>query len=285
MMSSARRFTNRSPARLLSQMLMAAMFSVVASPAVLADSKAPAPVVHRPPSPGAEHQPKVGHWEYEGEFGPTKWNEVDPAFKTCTLGKRQSPINIETRDAEKGGLKPIQFSYNPGPAEIINNGHTIQVNLENAGTARFDGLEYRLVQFHFHTPSEEKIDSMAQHMVAHLVHRAGDTKLAVVAVMFKLGKENKALKPVFDNLPQREGQKAKLNEFNPADILPGDPTYFAYTGSLTTPPCSEDVKWHVMQTPMVISYAQLAAFKKLYKMNARPVQPLNGRRVQVYVQP
>ncbi len=285
MMSSIRRFPDRSPSRLLSHVLLAALFSAVVAPVALADSKAAAPAVQRPPSPGAEHQPRVGHWEYEGEFGPTKWNEVDPAFKACAVGKRQSPINIETRDAEKGGLKPIQFSYNPGPAEIVNNGHTIQVNLENAGTARFDGLEYRLVQFHFHTPSEEKIDSMAQHMVAHLVHRAGDTKLAVVAVMFKLGKENKALKPVFDSLPQREGQRAKLNEFNPADILPGDPTYFAYTGSLTTPPCTEDVKWHVMQAPMVISYAQLAAFKKLYKMNARPVQPLNGRRVQVYVQP
>ena len=281
MISSVR----RSLCRTLPGALLAALFSAPLAPVALADSHPPAAAVQRPPSPGADNHTKVGHWDYEGEFGPTKWNEVDPAFKTCAVGKRQSPINIETRDAEKGGLKPIQFNYAAGPAEIVNNGHTIQINLENAGSARFDGLEYRLVQFHFHTPSEEKIDSMAQHMVAHLVHRVGDTKLAVVAVLFKLGKENKALKPIFDSLPQREGQKAKLNEFNPADILPGDPTYFAYTGSLTTPPCSEDVKWHVMQTPMVISYSQLAAFKKLYKMNARPVQPLNGRRVQVYVQP
>ncbi len=280
MMSSVR----HSLYRPLSGALLATWLAAVVPTAAMAESHPPAAAVQRPPSPGASHSTKVGHWEYDGEFGPTKWNEVDPAFKTCGLGKRQSPINIETRDAEKGGLKPIQFNYNAGPAEIVNNGHTIQITLENAGTARFDGLEYRLVQFHFHTPSEEKIDSMAQHMVAHLVHRAGDTKLAVVAVMFKLGKENKVLKPIFDNLPQREGQKAKINEFNPADILPGDPTYFAYTGSLTTPPCTEDVKWHVMQTPMVISYSQLAAFKKLYKMNARPVQPLNGRRVQVYVQ-
>ncbi len=268
---------------LLPQALLALAAALFAAPA-MADSKAAAPAVERPPTPGAKHAPRVMHWEYEGEFGPTKWNEVDPAFKACGTGKRQSPINIETRDAEKGGLKPIQFNYNAGPAEIINTGHTIQINLPGSGSARFDGLEYRLVQFHFHTPSEEKIDSMAQHMVAHL-HRAGDTKMAVVAVMLKLGQENKALKPVFDNLPAREGQTAKLNEFNPADILPGDPTYFAYTGSLTTPPCTEDVKWHVMQTPMVISYAQLAAFKKLYKMNARPVQPLNGRRVQMFVQP
>ena len=221
------------------------------------------------------------HWEYDGEHGPAHWGGMDPGFKACGIGKRQSPINIETRDAEKGGIKPILFSYLPGPAEIVNNGHTIQVNLPASGTARFDGMEYKLVQFHFHTPSEEKIDSMASHMVAHMVHKVGDNKLAVVGVLFKLGKENAALKPVFDNLPQLEGQTRPLNVFNPADILPVSPTYFGFTGSLTTPPCSEEVKWHVMKEQIEISYAQLAAFKKLYKMNARPVQPLNGRRVQV----
>ena len=224
------------------------------------------------------------HWEYEGEVGPANWAGVDPTFKTCGVGKRQSPINIETRDVEKGGLKPIMFTYFPGPAEILNNGHTIQVNLPNSGTARFDGLEYKLVQFHFHTPSEEKIDSMAQHMVAHFVHRAGDSKLAVVGVLFKLGKENATLKPVFDNMPKKAGLKFEIKELDPAALLPADPTYFSYTGSLTTPPCTEDVKWHVMRQPIEISYAQLAAFKKLYKMNARPVQPLNGRRVQMLQQ-
>jgi carbonic anhydrase len=224
------------------------------------------------------------HWAYEGEAGPLNWSRVDPAFKSCGTGKRQSPINIETRDAEKGGLKPIPFNWLPGPAEIVNNGHTIQVNLPNSGSARFDGMEYKLVQFHFHTPSEEKIDSMAQHMVAHFVHRAGDSKLAVLGILFKLGKENATLKPVFDNLPKKKGLTFELKEFNPADLIPADPTYFAYAGSLTTPPCTEDVKWHVMRTPIEISYAQLAAFKKLYKMNARPVQPLNGRRVQMLQQ-
>jgi len=224
------------------------------------------------------------HFEYDGEHGPGHWGAIDPSFKACGLGKRQSPINIETNQTEKGGLKPIPFAYLPGPAEIINNGHTIQVNLPASGTARFDGMEYKLVQFHFHTPSEEKINSMASHMVAHLVHKAGDTKLAVVAVLFKLGKENMALKPVFDNLPDKQGQVRPINVFNPADILPADPTYFAYLGSLTTPPCSEEVRWHVMKTPIEISYTQLSAFKKLYKMNARPVQPLNGRRVQVLFQ-
>ncbi len=182
-------------------------------------------------------------------------------------------------------LKPIQFDYRPGPAEVLNTGHSIQVNLPDSGGARFDNLEHKLVQFHFHTPSEERIDGMAQHMVAHLVHRAGDTRFAVVAVLIKLGKENKALKPVFDSLPQRESLRADIPALNPADLLPADPTYFSYAGSLTTPPCTEEVKWYVMKAPIEVSYRQFAAFKALYKMNSRPVQPLNGRRVQVYQQP
>ncbi len=239
-------------------------------------------VVERPPSPGAQHQPRLPLWSYESETGPAKWGEIDPKFRVCASGKRQSPINIETRSAEKGGLKPILFSYESGAAEVINTGHTIEVDLPNAGSARFDGLEYKLIQLHFHTPSEERIDSMAQHMVVHLVHRAGDTRIAVVAVLFRLGKENATLKPVFENMPALVSQKTPLKEFNPSGLLPADPSYYAFTGSLTTPPCTEEVKWHVMKTPIEISYRQLAAFKAKYKNNVRPLQPLNGRRVQVY---
>lgn len=264
--------------------MLTLLVAAALSPAARAEA-GKEPAVSRPPSPGASHRPHLQLWEYEGENGPVKWAELDPKFRTCGSGKRQSPINIDTRSTEKAALKPIQFNYKAGPAELVNNGHTVQVNLPDAGSARFDNLEHKLVQFHFHTPSEEKIDGMAQHLVAHLVHRAGDTRFAVVAVMFKLGKENAALKPVFDNLPKREGLQASVATLNPADFLPSDPTYFSYVGSLTTPPCTEEVRWYVMKTPMEVSYRQFAAFKSLYKMNARPVQPLNGRRVQVYVQP
>lgn len=263
-------------------LLLAAALAV---PALANDpGHGPAAAAPRPPSPGATYSPKHPLWEYEGETGPMKWSEVSPKFRTCNLGKRQSPIDVDTQTAEKGGLKPIQFSYDAGPAEIVNNGHTIQVNLSKSGGARFDGLEYKLAQFHFHTPSEEKLDGMAQPMVIHFVHRAGDTRLAVVAVFVKMGKENKALKPVFDQLPKVEGASVNLESLNPTLLLPGDPTYYAYVGSLTTPPCTEEVKWHVMKQPIEVSYKQMAAFKALYKMNARPTQPLNGRRVQVYVE-
>jgi carbonic anhydrase len=222
-------------------------------------------------------------WGYEGPKDARHWGQLDPLFKTCSAGKRQSPINLDVSEVEKGGLKPIPFSYKAGAADVLNNGHTLQINVANSGTARFDGIEYRLVNVHFHTPSEEKINSMLSHMSAHFFHRAGDLKLAVVAVNFKLGKENAVLKPMFDNMPDKEGKKFALASFNPADILPADPTYFFYMGSLTEPPCTEDVKWYVMKTPLEISFAQLDAFKKLFRMNARYTQAINGRRIQMMV--
>ena len=163
---------------------------------------------------------------------------------------------------------------------MVNNGHTIQVNLPAAGAVTLDGVEYKLLQFHFHTPSEEKIDGKAYPLVAHLVHKNAQGQLAVVAVLFRVGKENTALKPVFEHLPTKESETFKLGlDINSADLLPANRAYYAFMGSLTTPPCSEEVRWQVLKTPVELSASQLAAFRRLYQMNARPVQPLNGRKV------
>jgi carbonic anhydrase len=221
-----------------------------------------------------------GHWGYAGNSGASHWADMDANFQTCKLGKLQSPINIETKTVEKAALKPIDFAYSAGAAEVVNNGHTIQVTPAAGGSAAFDGVDYKLLQFHFHTPSEEKINGKAYPMVAHLVHQNADGKLAVVAVLFKVGKRNAALAPIFDKLPAKEGDKRSLEGVNAADLLPADKAYYAFMGSLTTPPCSEEVRWQVMKTPVTISAGQLEAFKKRFKMNARPVQPLNGRVVQ-----
>lgn len=219
------------------------------------------------------------HWEYEGKHGPAKWGQLEPGFSVCGLGKEQSPIDI--RNASKTPLQPLALSYTASAAEIVNNGHTIQVNLADAGTLTLDGVPYKLVQFHFHTPSEEKIKGKASAMVAHLVHKSADDKLAVVAVMLKQGKTNAALKPVFDSMPKSNGEKHALDaRFDVAQILPADHGYYKFMGSLTTPPCSEGVRWQVLKQPVEVSKAQIAAFRNLYKHNARPVQPLNGRKVE-----
>jgi carbonic anhydrase len=221
------------------------------------------------------------HWSYRGATDAAHWATLDEGFKTCKVGRQQSPINIVTRAAEKAADgKPIDFAYAPGAAEVVNNGHTIQVNLPAGGTVSIGGTSYQLLQFHFHTPSEEKVDGKSYPLVAHLVHRDAQGHLAVVAVLFKLGHENAALKPVFAHLPAREGETAKIDgAFDAARLLPAARGYYAFAGSLTTPPCSEEVRWQVLKTPVELSAAQLASFRKLYAMNARPVQPLNGRKV------
>jgi carbonic anhydrase len=163
----------------------------------------------------------------------------------------------------------------------VNTGHSIQVNLAAGGTVDLASGTYKIVQFHFHAPSEEKIDGHPYAMVAHLVHSDDAGKLAVVAVLFKEGKANPTLAKVFAVMPAKEGEKVALEGgVNPADLLPARQDYYAYVGSLTTPPCTEGVRWQVLKQPVELSKEQLAAFRKLYPMNARPVQPLNGRKVE-----
>jgi len=224
---------------------------------------------------GDAHAP---HWEYRGAAGPQAWGALDASFTGCKLGHEQSPIDIH--GARKGHLAPLALDYHATPADIVNNGHTVQVNLADAGALTLDGVPYQLVQFHFHTPSEEKIDGKNYPLVAHLVHRDAQGQLAVVAVLFKVGKENAALKPVFTQLPPKEGDKRALDGgFDATTLLPDARGYYAFAGSLTTPPCSEEVRWQVLKTPVELSAAQLKSFRKLFPMNARPVQPLNGRTV------
>lgn len=225
----------------------------------------------------ADHAP---HWEYTGKAGSAHWSELDQGFSACKLGKEQSPIDI--RGAKPETLEPIGFAYTGSPAQVVNNGHTVQVNLGNGGAIQLASGQYKLVQFHFHTPSEEKINGKRYPLVAHLVHKNDAGALAVVAVLFKQGHENSALKPVFAALPAKAGEQHVLDgDFNPEAMLPAQRGYYAYMGSLTTPPCSEGVHWQVLKTEAEISKGQLAAFRKLYAMNARPVQPLNGRAIAV----
>lgn len=217
------------------------------------------------------------HWTY-GEV--KEWGQLAPAYAECKLGKTQSPIDIQTKSVQKANLTPIKIAYKAATAEVINNGHTIQVNLTDAGIATVPSGPYQLLQFHFHTPSEEKINGKTFPLVAHLVHKNASGKLAVIAVLFKEGKENPALTPIFAAMPAKEGEANLPANFDATSLLPSTLGYFAFTGSLTTPPCSEGVAWQVLNTPVEISKAQIEAFRKIYKHNARPVQPLNGRVVQ-----
>jgi len=230
----------------------------------------------------AEDHHKGPHWGYQGAGNPDKWGDLSKEFATCKLGKEQSPIDIKTKDIVKGKPEKLEFSYKPTALNVVNNGHTIQINYEKGSFLKVGKQQYELVQFHFHTTGEEKIDGKEFDLNAHLVHKNAEGKLAVVSVLFDKGSENAFLKNFWDKLPRKAGEKLDLpkTSINVQDILPANKTYYTFTGSLTTPPCTEGVRWFVLKTPVTLSKEQADAFKALYPINNRPVQPLNKRVVQ-----
>lgn len=221
-------------------------------------------------------------WSYVGATGPAKWAKLEKNFAACAAGKTQSPINIPDAEARKGDLSPLLFDYRPSPLRIIDNGHTIQINYAPGSTISVEGKRYELIEFHFHKPSEEKISGKGHDMEAHLVHKGKDGKFAFVAVLLDEGKENALIKTLWSNLPQAKDKESVVDavKINAIDLLPRDKGYYTFAGSLTTPPCSEDVKWFVLKTPTQISADEIARFARAYPMNARPVQDLNGRDIQ-----
>jgi carbonic anhydrase len=221
------------------------------------------------------------HWGYGEHGGPAKWGELKPEFATCKTGKNQSPIDI--KGAVAADLDPIAFDYKPAPLHIIDNGHSIQVNYPPGSTITVGGKSYELYQFHFHRPSEEKINGKAARMVVHLVHRDPQGNLAVVAVLLTNGKENPLVATLWSNLPKVKEKEVAVDgvTIDPAGFLPQDRSYYTFTGSLTTPPCTEGVAWYVLKMPTEVSRAQIDRFAKIYRNNARPVQPLNDRPIKM----
>jgi len=226
-----------------------------------------------------EHGERAQHWDYQGSGGPERWGRMKPEFAKCSSGTRQSPIDI--RDGIKVELDPVQFDYKPSAFKVVDNGHTIQVNVAPGNSIDVMGQRFELVQFHFHRPSEERIDGKAFDMVAHLVHKNLEGRLAVVAVLLEKGSAQPVVQSVWNNLPLEKGDEIAARA--PLDLnrlLPAERGYFTYMGSLTTPPCSEGVLWMVMKQPVPISAEQIDIFARLYPMNARPVQSASGRLIK-----
>ncbi len=221
--------------------------------------------------PGEKH---AVHWGYEGAMGPDRWGDE---FPTCAKGKSQSPLNI------KGPFEKAQFGvapdYKPGQLKIINNGHTIQVNVPPGSKLRIDSKPFELLQFHFHRPSEEQIDGKPAAMVVHFVHKNDAGRLAVLGVLLKEGNENPGIKTLWANAPLTEGPEVEPEGvmFNPANLLPREYEFYSYEGSLTTPPCTEGVRFFILKSQVNITKEQVEQFP--FKKNARPVQPQNGRAI------
>jgi carbonic anhydrase len=225
----------------------------------------------------ASQQPSSPHWTYAGEEGPDHWGNLDPSYALCGTGKSQSPIDvIAPREAD---LANISFHYQPSEVNILNNGHTVQVNYDAGSYLELDGVRYDVAQFHYHAPSEHALDGKLFAAELHIVHKGADGTLAVVGILLEEGSQNNAFQPFIDNLPtEKSDVKDTGSRINVADLLPTVQTTYRYSGSLTTPPCSEGVNWNLMTTPVELSSEQLSALETLFEEgNNRPIQPLNDR--------
>jgi len=221
----------------------------------------------------------MAHWGYDGDSGPDHWSELDDKFSLCGTGLNQSPIDLT--NMTQANMPAIHPTYTRGGTKIINNGHTIQVNYEAGNYIDIDNKRFELKQFHFHAPSENTMDGKHFPLEAHLVHASADGSLAVVALMFSEGKFNPELEKAWVEMPTKTDKEVTLKK--PVDVsklLPGNLDYYRFNGSLTTPPCSEGVRWLVIKEPVYASKAQIKKFSSVMKHpNNRPVQPLNARQV------
>ena len=219
------------------------------------------------------------HWGYSGHEGPSHWGELTKDYATCGIGKEQSPINIT--GATKADLPAIQFDYKASTLKEINNGHTVQVNVESGSSIKVGERKFDLLQFHFHTPSEEQVSGKNFDAVWHLVHKDAAGKLGVVGVLVKTGKANAEMEKILANLPKEQNkEQAAAIKIDPNQLLPAARGYYHFMGSLTTPPCSEGVSWYVLKQPIEASKEQIAKLHALFGNNARPVQPLNARALK-----
>jgi carbonic anhydrase len=214
-------------------------------------------------------------WAYDGKQGPLNWGHLDPAYKACSNGKEQSPIDIRGAHLDKH-LAPIEFHYIAGSMTLTNTGHTVQVTAAPGSYIVAGGTRYDLVQFHFHHPGEEAVKGKLPDMSLHLVHKS-----AVVAVRLNEGNANAVLAALWEHLPKTVGATDKVtDEMSPAGLLPADRGYWTYEGSLTAPPCTEGVRWFVMEQQVELSRTQLRSFGALYKVNSRMLQAPHGRKIE-----
>lgn len=225
------------------------------------------------------------HWSHQkGEEGPENWKNLSDKFSDCG-GNAQSPINIRTNAISKvDTLVAIEFNYGKSDVTIINNKHTVQFNITGDNNVKLNGTDYKLLQFHYHTPSEHTIDGNHYPIEVHFVHKNSDTNFAVLGVLFKEGASNTLFDTYLENFPTSEGEFKSKDSIDLLSLFPNNKSYYNYKGSLTTPPCSEVVNWYVLKTPLTASKQQIEIFSKILNNNYRPVQSLNGREVHSYNQ-
>ncbi|WP_232730723.1 carbonic anhydrase [Janthinobacterium sp. 64] len=263
----------------LSERIAARLAEMRATQAARAAARARRAAVVKAAPPPPPPVARGTHWSYEGESGPANWSKINVDWAKCGNGSRQSPIDI--RDGMKVELEQISFDYRPSSFSVVDNGHTVQVGVSGGNYITVQNRMFELQQFHFHRPSEERINGKAFEMVVHLVHRDAEGRLAVLALLLERGAPQATIQTVWNNLPLEKFETMQPTILlDPAEMLPARRDYYTYMGSLTSPPCSEGVLWLVMKQPVQASPAQMALFSRLYPLNARPIQPASGRIIK-----
>ncbi|RKS84780.1 carbonic anhydrase [Orbus hercynius] len=219
------------------------------------------------------------HWGYEGDELPENWAKLSPEYQMCGLGRNQSPVNITT--PIQAQTAPLEVHYGTTSGNIVNNGHTVQINEGKPDDyIVVDNQQYHLVQFHFHAPSENQINGKSYPMEGHFVHSNANGDLVVMAIMFEEGPENTAADQLLARLNAKENSPEAFDNIDIKSLLPANMQYYRFSGSLTTPPCSEGVTWIVLKQPMTLSKTEIDKFTQAFKHhNNRPIQPLNGRLI------
>ena len=231
-------------------------------------------------------QAEAVHWDYNDATGtgPSYWGDLSEDYHMCKDGMEQSPIDISTTQSKKVG--ELKFNYSRTPLTVWNNGHTLQVNYADGNSMRIGRDTYKLLQFHFHTPSEHTVNGGHAAMEVHFVHVNTQGQLAVVGVMLDAGdKENRTLAKILEAAPAAgETNTVEGESISGLSLMPGRDNeaekFFTYAGSLTTPNCSEGVRWFVLKKHIRVSHKQVEEFSHfVHGENARPVQPQNTRTV------
>ncbi len=221
-------------------------------------------------------------WGYRGRTGPLSWGKLSPDYSTCADGRAQSPIDI--RDAHRSkNLQPIDFHYVAGGVTLRNTGHTIEVDVHPGSYIVANGVRYNLESFEFHRPGEHAVNGRLTDMDVELKHRSPDGRIAILVARFveNMDAPNATMAALWQHLPQSPGATQTDSDLiNPGGLLPGDRGYWTYMGSLTTPPCTEGVRWFILEQTVPVSTAQLSAFRSLYNLNSRPLQDRHNRVIE-----
>ena len=216
-----------------------------------------------------------GDWSYEGDSAPEKWGKLDKRFQACSIGNEQSPIDL--KGAIRAEIPRVSIAWRPQPYKVANNGHTIQLDATPGDSMMLGNQKYELKQFHFHAPSEHALEGERMAMEAHFVHAQASGRLAVVGILMRAGRKNAAFSSIMEVAPAMPGTVPAKGAIDPNALVPTGKSMFRYEGSLTTPPCSEIVDWNIFEQPIEVDEADIAAFKAIFPMNARPLQPMHRR--------